>query len=583
MTELQALLHAGEDHLRASRPDLALPDLEQAYELAPLGAARMQISNTIARVRELMGFREEARKFFQATLVEPDTGEEALGEYRAIALNNLGRLSLPEDPEKGISFFDQAITIYLELSEEDGKFRPHLAHSYMARGEAYFLLAKFWFAKRDYKKALELGQNHEGVLSAEMRALVHYQLGAIYTDEFNAYDALTNYQKAAAIYKRLQESDPDTFLPLWAATINNLAVGHMQLEEFDRAYEAYQRTLQAYEALALQKPSTFTPYLASTCANTAILLGDHMGRFQEAYEVNQKAMEHYKILSEKEPGKYRHYLATACHNGGVYTLEMDSWVEAEADLTKALALRKNLAEDQKEQFGADFVATALNLLEYYQRMLEEKKAIGYKEKGLGLLKEVGAFLRILPEKPSTDTMRQDFTYFKTYFDEVDVEMIRVLEVLEKIRLWDQEIDSTLDLEVKTVFQDRILDELRRFLKEFPDNQALDKQLLLALNNRGWLHLCAGEVDKARSLLKEGSELHIGLAALECNLAHCELLEGNIQEAVERYQGLFGSRNESGTDFRKVVDKDLQKFQALQIMDDKIWQELQSLGLETSGV
>ena len=178
-------------------------------------------------------------------------------------------------------------------------------------------------------------------------------------------------------------------------------------------------------------------------------------------------------------------------------------------------------------------------------------------------------------------MQQDFRYFKNYFDNVDVETIRVLEALEKIRLWDQEIDSTLDLNEKTVFQDRILGELRGFFKEYPGNQALGKQLLLALNNRGWLHLCAGEVEKARSLLAEGSDLDIPLAALECNLAHCELLQGNAREAVERYRGLFGSRNESGTDFRQVVENDLQKFQSLQLLSEEMQQELRSFGLETS--
>ena len=210
-------------------------------------------------------------------------------------------------------------------------------------------------------------------------------------------------------------------------------------------------------------------------------------------------------------------------------------------------------------------------------MLEEERRLEYQSKGRDLLEEMEGFLDSLPAMPSSDSMQEDFNRFRDYFATVDVETIHMLDVLEKIRLWDQEIDSTLVLAEKGGFQDKILAELRDFFKEYPRNQSLRKHLALALNNKAWLHLCAGEVAAARVLLEEGKQLGISLKALDCNHAHCELLEGNTNAALGHYRDLFGSRNESGVDFREVVHSDLQKLHSLQVLKEGIPDELKSLG------
>lgn len=577
MTSFEAHLKSGEEYLKAARPDLALPELLQALEQSAPGEKRMRISNTIARVQDLMGHRKEAIQSFESTLAEPETGERSVREQKAVALNNLGRLSLPQDPDRAISFFDKAISIYTDLLEDELRFGPHLAHSLMARGEAYYLKEKYWYAKKDYKQALELNQNHSDVLGDEMLSLVYYQLGLIYTDEFNAYDAHTNYRKALEIYESLLKADPQKYRPLVAATLNNLAVVQIQLEDYDKALENYQRTLEAYEILSEEKPTVFIPYLAATYSNIGILLADQMKQYPEAYGANKKAIEYYSGLAKNAPDKFTHYLATAYHNAGIYTLETDSWTRAEDDLAKALSIRKTLAGNQKAVFGPDYNATALNLLEFYQRMLEEERRLEYQSKGRELLEEMEGFLDSLPAMPSSENMQEDFNRFRDYFATVDVETIHMLDVLEKIRLWDQEIDSTLVLADKGSFQDKILAELRNFFKEYPRNQSLRKQMALALNNKAWLHLCAGEVADARLLLEEGRQMGISLKALDCNQAHCELLEGNTRTALDLYKSLFGSRNASGLDFREVVLTDLKKLHGLQVLNEERLNELNSLG------
>ena len=582
MKSMEAHLIAGEKHLKASRPDLALPEYLEALQLAPSGAERMHVSNLVGRIRDLMGEPELAGAQFRQTLQEPQTGERAVRDQRGIALNNLGRLSLRREPAMALPLFEEAIAIYGELAADDAGYTPHLAHTHLARGEAFFLAKKFWEAKKDYKKALELHERHGAALHTDMHALAYYQLGAIYSEEYNAYDAQTNYRKALDLYSGALESDPKQYRPLLAATLNNLAVVQMQLEEYDKAHANYERTLGQYQLLSQEKPEIFEPYLAATHTNLGILLADHMGRHSEAILANEKAITLYEGLALRHPDRFTHYWATALHNGGIYTLETDHWQEAADALLRALSIRKELADGQKEAFGADYCATALNLLEFYQRRLEEDAAADCIGKGLQLLQDTGEFLGQLPPSPATENMKNDFDAFREFFHGVDAEHIRTLEVLGKLRRWDQETDSTLVLAEKTDYQARILRELRDFYEQYPDNPVLRKPLVLALNNRAWLHLCQGEAAPARALLEEGLGLGEQLPVLECNLGHCHLLEGKPEKARGQYRALLGRRNESGKDFREVIGEDLRKLESYGVLPFPAAEVFDSLGTGPAG-
>lgn len=577
MNDFEEYLSRAEQHLKASRPDLAVPEYRNALNAAPPGELRMYLSNTLARILELQGNKKEAASQFLRTLEEAEEDGSAALDQQAIALNNLGRLSLPEDPKAAIGFFDKAIAIYEDLCEATRDYNTHLAHTFMARGEAYSLLEKYWYAKKDYKAALELKKGAAHALSDEMRALAYYQLGAIYTDEFNGHDARTNYQKALELYLEGMESNPKKYRPLVAASLNNLAVTLIQLEEYDKAAAHYESTLEHYQALGEERPAVFRPYVASTYANMGVLLADKMKKYREAYQANENAMHLYRELAKAHPERYTHYLATAYHNAGIYTLETPSWPQAEPYLSRALALRKELEEKEAGAFRADVCATALNLLEYYQRKLEDEKNLDFKTRGLDLLKETSEYLKDLPQLPATENMKNDYRYFEEYFKGVDEEEVRTLDILQKIRTWDLEIDSTLVVDEKKGFQDKILGSLKDFYRDFPANKVLLKPYVLALNNAAWLHLCKGEVAYARELLDEGCALGLSLPALACNRAHCDLMEGHTAAALQAYMGLFGTKDESGKDFRKVIEKDLQKLQGLGVLPFPPAEVLSELG------
>ncbi len=578
MKTFEDYITEAEQLLQSNRPEEALPSFESALKVVPTTLLKMQIGNTVARIRELTGARPEATAQFLEVLEVPDSEAPEIQEQRALSLNNLGRLSLPEDPKTAIGYFDQSIAVYTALSEIDSRFHTHLAHSLMARGEAYYLRKKYWYSKKDYKAALELNRRHAEALDADMEALAHYQLGAIYTDEFNAYDAQSNYQKALDHYQAGAVENPRKYRPLVAACQNNLAVSHLQLEGYDKALTHYQKTLEAYQWLCQEKPETFLPYLAATYSSLGILYADKTNRYSEALLAGQKAIALYENLSETSPDKFRHYLATAYHNCGIYALETPQWKDAASKLLKALELRKELTNRSMEAFGADYCVTALNILEFYQRKLEVDKDIQFRSRGLELLAEMEPVLTSLPESPSTANMKNDFDFFDTYFNGIDAEEIQTLDILEKIRHWDQEIDSTLELDEKGGYQQKILKSLEVFYESFPDNRTLRKPFVLALNNMAWLKLCQGEVRQAQHLLAKAAAKKMDLPALRCNLAHCALLEGNTSEALAGYEKLFGEKNESNSDFRKVIREDIKKFKSYGVLPEGVFQTLDTAGI-----
>jgi tetratricopeptide (TPR) repeat protein len=566
MESLEANIQRAEAHLRASRPDLAAPLYEKALEQAPSGPLWLHLNNALARLAELQGDPGKARERFLQTLegAEGD-GEPETEHQKGIALNNLGRLSLQADPKAALEYFEKAVNTYQDLADKDPQFNPHLAHSLMARGEAYFLRKKYWFSKKDYKAALALRSGGNPALDPDMQALAHYQLGANYTDEFNAYDARTQYRKALDLYRAGLAGDPGKYQPLVAACLNNLAVVHIQLEEYDKAASYYEETLETYRELALQRPVAFRPYLASTYANLGILYADPMKRFSDAYQANAQALEIYAELAAQSPERYTHYLATAYHNAGIYTLETPSWPQAKPFLSKALATRRQLGQKQPGAFGADFCATALNLLEFYQRMIEERQELQYKAAGLELLEESGALLETLEGHPAVENMKTDFAYFRKYFEAVDEETIRTLDLMRKIRRWDEEIDSTVDLGEKQAFQARILKELQDFQRDYPENGVLRKPLVLAYNNMAWLRLAQGAPGEARALLEQASALGIALPTLHCNLAHCDLLEGHLARARETYLAVASQKNESNKAFGEIIRDDLARLETYGVL------------------
>lgn len=514
------------------------------------------IGSTIGQLLEWMGRGRKAADQYREDLQWLEIQVPGRRDLRALGLNNLGRALLTSHPVEALDRFDGACAHYRDLAKADPSYLLPLANTLLAKGEAFARQEKYWYAKKDYKEALEIYRNLDSEQADALAAQARYQLGNIYAEEFNAHDARTQYLKARETYESLLETDRTRYLPLLAAVNNNLALVQRDLEEYEQALSLFEKTLEAYRELAGSRPLVFNPYLANTHTSTGILLAEKFRDFSGALHHNTEALQIYEALSKTHPGRYEHYLATAHHNTGIYLAETGQWDGAEAAFDRALGARLELETRQPGSFRADIGATALNLLELYRHRLETTGNWKYHDMGLDLAENSRQHLAELDNTPVHQNMRADLEILKSYFDTVAPGDVKLQSSLEKIRKWEEEVDSTLDLNEKRHYQQRVLNQWKQVHR--PGKQApwVRQSLARALNNMAWLEICIGATDRARAMLREAEETDPGLLSVKCNIAHCDLLDGNPDAANKAYRELWPKKDASGTGFGEVVNKDL---------------------------
>lgn len=534
----------------------ALDRYREARKYAEDPETYFLIGSTIGQLMEWMGRARLAADQYREDLRWLEDQVPGRRDLRALGLNNLGRVLLPADPVEALDRFDGACALYRELAVTDPSYILPLANTLLARGEAYASQQKYWFAKKDYKEALEIYRKLDSEQADALTAQARYQLGNIYAEEFNGHDARMQYLKAREAYESLLETDRSRYLPLLAAVNNNLALVQRDLEEYEQALALFRETLDAYEELSGSRPLVFKPYLANTHTSTGILLAEQFRDFNRALQHNTEALQIYEALCESYPDRYEHYLATALHNTGIYLAESGQWDQAESAFDRALEARLSLEDKQPGSFRADIGATALNLLELYRHRLETSGDWKYRDLGTALAKKTTGHLSALESSPVHQNMRADLDVLRSYFDTVEPGDVKLQASLEKIRRWEEEVDSTLDLNEKRHYQQRILNQWRKLDKSGKQAPWVRQALARALNNMAWLDICIGATDRARAMLGEAEETDPGLLSVKCNVAHCDLLDGDPDAANKAYRELWPKKDASGTGFGEVVNKDL---------------------------
>lgn len=355
--------------------------------------------------------------------------EESLGHYnsfpatenlneKAALFNNIGAAYLASDINKAIENSKSAHTIYATLVEKGEKsYYPHLANTELALAEAYLEKNDFFNAKKYFKDSIKLYDQIPNNDSIELKARAYYQLGNVFTDEFNLFDAKVNYTKSLALLKDLSLKDENAFTPFLAAVLNNLGVTYKSMGKHQKSIDNYEEALRVYQNLVDQN-ELFLPYVAATTNSLSIVYGE-LGNHEKALEYGRDTITIYNDLTDASPGEYTHYLATSLHNSGLFGFELKKFEQAEEYFEQALAIRKNLALKQPESFDADFCATALNLVELYQVRMAGKIDMNLKIKCQDLLNDVNDRLQRQDEdRPVLRSMKSDCRYYLDYFAEM---------------------------------------------------------------------------------------------------------------------------------------------------------------------
>ncbi|NER09465.1 Tetratricopeptide repeat-containing protein [Muriicola jejuensis] len=546
-----------EAYLRTDRLEDSISEYTMALEQATGLRQQIDLHMVLGRLYQRSKQPANAITQFETALqlLQKGRSKEDKADMAA-AHNNLAALYLQLEIPKAISHYREALEDYGTLVKEKGQtFLPHLANTHFALAEAYVQDGKPLKAKTHIKDAIRIYENLPG--PSAMRARAHYQLGLIYTDEFNLHDAQLQYNKALKVYQSMPEADESSVQAIMAALHNNLGVTYHSMEEAEKAVEAYHRSLDHYRKLAETHADIFLPYEASTLNSLAIVYNT-MKESQRAIEMVRDSIAIYHRLTEEYPDQYTHYLATSLHNLGLLYFEDKDLDNALHYFTEALAIRRNLMRRELEQFGPDTCATALNLVELYQIQLESTLDLSYRQKSLELLMEVRDLLdSVSDDRLVLRNMRADCASHLEYFNNVDMEELTLRYVKVESDSLREEIHGTIEPSEKRIYQEALIKLLEEKYELYPGNEEFRKALALAHNDMAWYLLRLERAGESRKHIERGLELDAGLNLLWCNKAHCELLENNMDLALSFYAGFLGSQPENPLELKKVLMDDLE--------------------------
>ncbi|WP_222983843.1 tetratricopeptide repeat protein [Flagellimonas meishanensis] len=548
--------------LQENQLEKSIESYLEALRLASSPQQKVHLHSVLGRLYQKTKNPKGALSQFKSALEQAAQFAEAMDSAdRASILNNMAAIYAEMDHRKAIDHYKEAIHLYQGLVGNGNKgFLPHLANTLFAKAEAHNKKNDFYFAKKNYKEAITVYESLSNIAYERLRASAHHQLGNIYTEEFNLFDAKVHYGKALTLFNNLIGAGEDALKPYLAAALNNLGVTFKSMGEPEKALEQYNKALDVYHGLSDKSPEIFEPYVAATFNSLGILYAE-VGNFERAVEHIQQAVVIYNGLADIKPREYTHYLATGLHNLGLFHFELKEYELAGDYLSQALEIRKKLAMEQPKNFDADFCATALNLVELYQTEMERKLDFDYKEKALALLNDVQVRLeRYDAESSVIKNMKSDCGHYLDYFEGIDTEQVTVNVIMKRVNDLYEEIDGTILPAEKLVFQQEITALLNTNSEHFPNSTRLRNELVNAHTNQSWLYLRLKEFNKAERTVLEVPKQERQSLALQCNLAHGYLLQDQMDQALEIYCGLKEQTNAVNEKFMDIVLKDFEILQ-----------------------
>lgn len=188
-------------------------------------------------------------------------------------------------------------------------------------------------------------------------AVLHNQIGAFGL-------ARKEYKKALKLYRSLAEREPDNFLPDVAGILNNLGELHRVTNQYDLALEKFQEALKVYRNLSEAESGEFLPDLAMILNNLG-LLHSETGAFDSARKEFKEALKLFRGLAKAKPGVFLGRVADSLNNFGVLHKELGAFGLALREYEEALMLYRDFAEREPDKYLPNVAGTLSNLGELH--------------------------------------------------------------------------------------------------------------------------------------------------------------------------------------------------------------------------
>ncbi|MBF9222422.1 tetratricopeptide repeat-containing sensor histidine kinase [Hymenobacter ruricola] len=347
-TQVRALLHQGQDLLRAGQNDAARPLLLQARTLAQkvhFEAGEIEALRVLGKAELVHGSFAEARAFLTqgVALARRTPGQPGLADV----LLALGQVANEQDDYPGaLRACEEALRLYHDQGKlrDEARTRNGLGIIYSSRGDFPRALAMLLPALHQTQ------QLRDSALQANCLT----NLGGVYFRNNDARKALYYFGQALPLVRR----QPDQ--GALADCLTNLAVAHQQLGEFRQAEPFYQ------QAIAVSERAGEQAQLGVVLSDYAQLLTD-LKRLPAA----QTTLERARALLEKS-GDVGTLAATLVALGHLHQ-QLGHGAEAETQAHRALALATPI-KDWSVQESAGGLLASLR-----KRRGDYKEALRYTE------------------------------------------------------------------------------------------------------------------------------------------------------------------------------------------------------------
>ncbi|MCI3277025.1 tetratricopeptide repeat protein [Streptomyces sp. 7R015] len=183
-----------------------------------------------------------------------------------------------------------------------------------------------------------------------------YRLGQLRRHE----EGLAASTEAVAIWRRLDEEQPQAHLADLAKCLNSLAARLGALGHQEEALAAIQEAVEIRRELAATQPDLHLNDLAKSLNNLAYRLGK-LGGHQEALAAIVEAVAIRRELAAAQPERYLFHLANNVHNMSVRLRDVGRFEEALAAVQEAVTIRRELAATRPDAF-LPVLALSLNNL-----------------------------------------------------------------------------------------------------------------------------------------------------------------------------------------------------------------------------
>lgn len=525
---------------------------QKALEVTQDPSEAFALKYLLADLYRKSGDREAAREIIRNMIDHEEKKEVRNTDHLAALYNNLGLLLAEASPEQAIQALRKADGYYRDEEREN---TLKIAMVNYRLSECYAQLNDKYYIKKYLKEAALFFDRTKTSPVYEAHARAHDQLGHIFSEKLQLFDAKKHFLKALDLYSAMHnEGNHDTGM-IVGGVLNNLGVTYRDLESFFKAEEFFQKTLSHYEAMESKSPG-YLPWIGASLTNLSNLYAEN-NKKEPAITYGEKAIKVYTHLSKEEPYRYSHYLATALHNLGVMLMDQDLKM-AEDYLRRAILIREDLAKREPTAFNADLCSSLMNLVELYYVEWENSLNAELKEKANALLKMVKAKAEHLPEHlPAVQNILNDRRYYTERFNNQDLSGLHFLKISRAIMKWKEEVNATIVPREKIPFQEHVVTLLREHVRKYPGHYRGMEHFGDALSEQAWYFLRSGNMPEALKLLKEMKALPCDCSPeSRCNLAHYCLLSGDEHRARDLYMQVLPLKNAAQHPMKETLIKDL---------------------------